>query len=221
MFNMRKLFGLLAFMLPLLASAQWHVGVSGGATCNHFAIDRNYQADVQFHDRWGGTVGVMGQYDVTEWLGVRAELLWMQKNYRQQRKMLSEVDYKWRNNYLVLPVMASFSFGGERLRGFCNAGVYGGYWMNQSRSGSDYNYFTNKTYHFSEQVSFNSERDRRWDFGFVAGLGARYGLGGPWAVQAELRYYHSTVSTQKDYMLVKDSRYHSTLALMAGVWYSF
>jgi len=67
--------------------------------------------------------------------------------------------------------MASFSFGGERLRGLCNAGVYGGYWLTSSREGMDFNNFTGKAYEFSENLKFNDERDQRLDFGFVGGMG--------------------------------------------------
>lgn len=39
--------------------------------------------------------------------------------------------------------------------------------LNSSREGREYNKFTVKSYDFSEKVAFNSERDRRLDFGFV------------------------------------------------------
>ena len=44
-------------------------------------------------------------------------------------------DYKYVNNYLQLPVMGSFSFGGQKVRGFFNAGIYGGYWLNSKPQG--------------------------------------------------------------------------------------
>ena len=133
-----------------------------------------------------------------------------------------QTDYKYTNNYLQLPVMASFGFGGEKVRGFCNLGCYGGYWLNSNRKGVDTNSFTDKSYDFTEKVEFNSERDQRWDFGFVAGAGVEYRFAEHWAAQAELRYYYSTTSVQKpDYSGFKDPRYNSTLAIQAGVWYCF
>jgi hypothetical protein len=48
-----------------------------------------------------------------------------------------------------------------------------------------------------------------------------YRFASHWAAQAEMRYYYSVVSTQKDYMRVKDPKYNSTLALQAGVCYFF
>lgn len=218
---MKRTIIFLALMLPSLAFAQWRVGVNGGATYNHSTISKHYMTDYQWKDRWGVTLGVMGQYDVNDWLGVRAELDWTQKNYRLTRQILSNLDYKYVNNYLQLPVMASFSFGGKQLRGFCNAGVYGGYWLTSGREGTDFNNSSEKVYEFSEDIKFNSERDQRFDFGFVGGIGLEYRFCQRWAAQVEMRYYYSTVSTQKDYMRLSDPRYNSTLGVQAGLWYSF
>ena len=218
---MKRLITFIALVLPSLAFAQWCVGVNGGATYNHSTISKHYMTDYQWKDRWGVTLGVMGQYDVNDWLGVRAELDWTQKNYRLTRQILSNLDYKYVNNYLQLPVMASFSFGGKQLRGFCNAGVYGGYWLTSGREGTDFNNSSEKVYEFSEDIKFNSERDQRFDFGFVGGIGLEYRFCQRWAAQVEMRYYYSTVSTQKDYMRLSDPRYNSTLGVQAGLWYSF
>ena len=218
---MKRLITFIALVLPSLAFAQWRVGVNGGATYNHSTISKHYMTDYQWKDRRGVTLGVMGQYDVNDWLGVRAELDWTQKNYRLTRQILSNLDYKYVNNYLQLPVMASFSFGGKQLRGFCNAGVYGGYWLTSGREGTDFNNSSEKVYEFSEDIKFNSERDQRFDFGFVGGIGLEYRFCQRWAAQVEMRYYYSTVSTQKDYMRLSDPRYNSTLGVQAGLWYSF
>ena len=218
---MKRLITFIALVLPSLAFAQWRVGVNGGATYNHSTISKHYMTDYQWKDRWGVTLGVMGQYDVNDWLGVRAELDWTQKNYRLTRQIFSNLDYKYVNNYLQLPVMASFSFGGKQLRGFCNAGVYGGYWLTSGREGTDFNNSSEKVYEFSEDIKFNSERDQRFDFGFVGGIGLEYRFCQRWAAQVEMRYYYSTVSTQKDYMRLSDPRDNSTLGVQAGLWYSF
>ena len=218
---MKKTLTMLVLMLPIMAFAQWRVGINGGGDLNHFIIDKQYQTDYQFKDRWGGTVGIMGQYDIADWAGIRFELDWMQKNYRQTRETLKVYDYKYVNNYLQLPVMGSFSFGGQKVRGFCNLGIYGGYWLNSSRKGFDYNALTQKGYDFTEKVEFYDDRDRRWDFGFVGGAGLEYRFASHWAAQVELRYYYSTVSTTKVNDVAKDYRYNSTLALQAGLWYCF
>ena len=209
------------FVLPALAFAQWRVGVDVGATFNHPTIDKQYMEDLVYKDRMGVTFGVMGQYDFNDWLGVRAELDWTQKNYRQTRIATANQNYKYTNNYLLLPVMASFSFGGEKLRGFCNIGGYGGYWVNGYRKGIDYNSFSATNYTFSEKVVFEDTQDQRWDCGFVGGLGLEYRIGNKWGAQVESRYYYSTASFRKEQPHFKDKRYHSTVGLQAGVMYFF
>ena len=209
-----------ALMLTMAAHAQWRVGATVGATSNHYRMDRQYMSDYRYNDRWGLTVGLTGQYDFNEWLGVRADLNWTQKNYRALRDRVT-TDYNYTNNYLLLPVMASFSFGGQKLRGFCNLGVYGGYWLSGNYSGTENNIIAQATYSVEGHYDFNSDRDQRWDCGLVGGVGVEYRFAPHWGAQVEARYYYSTTSVQKQYMRVKDYRYHSTLGLQAGVSYFF
>ena len=209
-------------LTAMTAQAQWRVGVVGGADYNVYRMDQQYMTDFKVDGRWGATLGVTGQYDVNEWLGVRAELDWTQKNYRRSRVVYSDIDYKYTNNYLQLPLMASFSFGAERLRGFCNVGVYGGYWLSSHRKGTDINFFDNdKVISFDEKVDFYDKRDQRWDCGLMGGVGIEYRLAEHWAAQAEARYYYSTTSATKQYMRIADYRYNSTTALQLAINYIF
>ena len=196
---MKKTIAFLALMLPSLAFAQWRVGANVGMSYNHPTIDKQYMTDLVYKDRSGVNFGLMGQYDFNDWLGVRAELDWTQKNYRQ----------------------TSFGFGGEQLRGFCNVGVYGGYWLNSHRKGTDFNNVSEYTYDFDEDVDFDNDRDQRWDCGLVGGLGLEYHFARHWGAQVEARYYYSTTSFRKEQPHLKDKRYHSTLGLQAGVMYYF
>ncbi len=216
----KRLLFLLAIALPSLAQAQWRVGATIGADRNHYSIDTHYQFDVQYQDRWSMTAGIVGQYDFLEWLGVRAELNWIQKNYGRKRDLISSQDYRVINNYLQLPIMASFSFGNKKVRGFCNLGFYGGYWLNAFQKGSDFNSISSKTFSFNKSYDFDSDRDCRWEFGYVGGAGVEYRFTHKWAAQMELRYYYGVTSNYKSGK-VNDPRYHSTLALQAAVFYSF
>ena len=218
---MRNLLMAVALLTAFTAHAQWRVGVTGGTTYNVFSMDKQYLTDYQIDGRWGVTLGVTGQYNFNSWLAVRADLNWTQKNYRKYRSILTQMDYRYRNDYVQLPVMASFSVGGEKLRGFCNIGVYGGYWLISHQKGTDFNNFSGKTIMFSEKVEFNSDRDQRWDCGLLGGIGVEYQITPHWVAQAEVRYYYSTTSTVKQYMRVKDFRYNSTTAIQLGGSYIF
>lgn len=233
---MRRLAVFLYFMTSvLIVNAQWRIGLTVGATYNFYSIDNHYMTDWHYKGAWGkllfgthgvpiATLGVMGQYDFTEWFGLRADFNWTVKAYHQHRTMLS-MDYDTQNHYLQLPIMASFSFGGQKLRGFLNAGFYGGYWI------SSYDYGT-KQFALSLlpliggiKNQFDKERDQRFDFGLVGGVGVEWRfrfLKREWAWQiVEARIYYSTRSSQKDYMRIKDPRYNTTLALQSGLCYFF
>ena len=208
----KKLLVAVALLTAMTAQAQWRVGVTGGADYNVFSMDQQYMTDYKVDGRWGVTLGVTGQYDVNDWLGVRADLNWTQKNYRHSRVVYSDVNYKLTNNYLQLPVMASFRFGGERLRGFCNLGVYGAYWLNSNRKGSDWNSFANKTTEFDEKVDFYDTRDQRWDCGLVGGIGLEYLITNHWAAQAEVRYYYQPLGCSgRGALLLQHHQHHQAV----------
>ncbi len=222
--QMKKLFLLIAaalFVLPQSSSAQWHAGVTVGADYNAFSREKHYMADYTFKGHGGFTFGITGQYDFNDWLGIRADLNLTQKNHQEYRELFNNVDYTVKNNYLQLPVMASFSFGGDRLRGFCNLGVYGAYWLSSNWKGSVVNIFSDLVFDIDDNMEFMSERDERWDGGFVGGIGLEYRISYDWSAQAELRHYYSLTSITKDYMQYNDPRYNSTTAFQLGVNYHF
>ena len=207
-------------LLTLPAAAQWRVGLTAGADYNSYSIDKQYLEDCHYSGRWGVTLGATAQYNFFDWLGVRADLNWTQKNHREERSLVP-IDYRMRNNYLQLPIMASFSFGSKTWRGFCNLGVYGAYWMNGRINGTDFNSFSSRYYSVSTDKEFYSERDKRWDCGLVGGVGVEYRFAEHWGAQFEVRCYYSTTSTVKQSEYVKDYRYNTTVAMQAGVSYYF
>ena len=208
-------------LLPCTLRAQWSVGLLGGASCNAHSQDVHYMTDYHLESASGLHAGLVGQYDVTDWLAVRAEATFTQRNYALNRVDLPQMDYHYRNDYLLVPLMASFRFGGERLKGFANAGVYGGWWLSCSRHGTEFNSMSMKTYEFSEKVAFNAEKDNRLDLGLSGGLGVEYGFSRHWAVLLEARGYYGLASQVKQYMRVNDYRYDTTVVLQAAGLYRF
>lgn len=211
------------FSLPQALHAQWKVGVNAGATYNLYSLDKQFMTDYRYDGVWGLTLGVASQYSFTEWLGLKAGLNIAQRNYRHTRNAYADrLDCLYRNDYLLLPFTADFSFGGRSLRGFLDLGVYGGYWLSGHRSGKEYTSFGETPQTFSEDIVFLAEKDQRWDFGYAGGIGLEWRFAPHWAVQAEALGYYSVVSSVKQYMAqVKDYRYNTTPGLQAGVYYIF
>lgn len=126
-------------LLPDRAAAQWKVGVSAGYAYNQYSIDTQYAYDFNFDGRGGLTVGIPVEYGILDWLAVRADFVYLQKGYSMQRAYDQGFRDR-RDHYLSLPVMARFSFGGEKLRGFLHAGGYMGYWADSRVKGTERTY---------------------------------------------------------------------------------
>ena len=133
-------------LLPCTLRAQWSVGLLGGAGYNVHSQDIHYMTDYRILGAAGLNFGLTGQYDVTDWFGLRVDATFTQKNYRHFRADIKEMDYRYRNDYLLVPVLASFRFGGARLKGFANAGVYGGWWLLSAQRGTEYSSSSGKVF---------------------------------------------------------------------------
>ena len=211
-------------------TAQWRIGITAGASYNNCSIDNHYMSDWHYEGTWGniipgnlnlGTFGIMGQYDINDWLGIRTDINLTMKNHREYRTLIS-TNYEVMNHYLQLPLMASFSCGNQKLRGFFNLGFYTGFWLDSHNDGiMDNKYTSVKTGYWKNE--FDNVRDQRLDLGLVGGAGFEWRfifLNKYWSWQIfEARIYYSTISTQKDYMKIKDPRYNTTLVLQSGLIY--
>lgn len=219
-------------LFPMKMAAQWKVGAFAGYDHNHYVIDTQYAYDLNFKGRGGVTVGILGEYGFKDWLGVRAEFVYIQKGYKMDR-LYDETWQQRRDNYLELPVMARFSFGSDKIRGFLHAGGYVGYWMNSRVKGSDMSLTydpdkqighedANEFYYYGRNYTFESRRDNRFDAGLTGGVGVSYRILPYLEVEAEGRCYHSLTSITKDYMKYsKQPQYNTTITLQVGVKYCF
>lgn len=127
---------LAAIFLSDQAAAQWKVGLNAGYTYNSYSIDTQYAYDFNYDGLGGLTVGIPVEYGILDWLAVRADLTYLQKGNTMSR-VYNPTYRDRRDHYLALPVMARFSFGGEKVRGFLHAGGYMGYWAKSQVQGME------------------------------------------------------------------------------------
>ena len=209
---------------------KWTIGVKGG--WSYTSIDRSNmgRVDETYSPLSGYDVGVQARYSVLDWLAIRADLDFMTRSHKMDRNLhyIEPVYTKYSNDYLVLPVMADFYFGGKKLRGHAYGGVYGAYWMKARTEGTTfwmtdyYIYFDD----FKENRPFNSE-DRRLTAGGVGGLGLSYAFPDVWekgngpVITLDALYYHDFVSHHKGYSHLSDSRYLGTLSITLGLAFCF
>ena len=219
---MKKHLVILLLLMPLAMHAQWRIGASGGGNYNLYSINTQYQTDYRYQGAWAWNAAVFGQYNFKDWVGLRFELEACERNHRFYRTGLYEgTNYLTRNTYLQIPVMAQFSFGGQKVRGFVHTGVYAGYWLAGWQKGTMLDYLSCQVCDIDEPYVFQPDKDQRWDFGLAGGLGIEYKFLEHWALHVEGRCYYSFISTVKQYMKVQDYRYNTTLGIQAGFAYVF
>lgn len=210
------------------ASAQWKVGVQAGYTHNSLSTASGYAYDRNYDALGGFTVGVPVQYEFVDWFALQTDLSFTQKNYASYRSgMYKDIQSDTKNGFMQLPVYAHFSFGGEKLRGFINAGAYVGYWASSKTRGDQFQYFysiidpqAKAPYHFDGKVPFDSRRDNRFDGGLMTGLGLQYQLTPGIQLLIEGRYYRGLTDLQKNYMRNQIHRYNDTFSLQIGCMFT-
>lgn len=207
---------------------KWTIGVKGGL--NWTNIDRSNlgRIDETYSPLGSFDFGIQAKYAFTNWFAIRADLDIMSRSFRMDRNLhyLDPVYTRYSNDYLMLPLMADFSFGGRALRGHALCGGYGGYWMNAWMQGktywmTDYYVYFND---FNEKRAFNGE-DQRLIAGAVGGLGLSYAFvslpESYLVISVDALYYYDLVSHHKGYAHLSDPRYLNTLSLTLGLAYSF
>lgn len=217
------LLGSVALSASVPAAAQWSVGLSGGYARNTVSTDREYADGMRYEPHDGFTVGIPVQYDFRSWFGLRAELTWVEKGLSTYRTdSYAPLYTNTRNSYLQLPVMAHFSFGGERLRGFLHVGGYMGYWVSSHRKGIAASLMGvnpetgNRLYAFDEKAPFDSRRDNRFEAGLAGGVGLYYRITPRIRIEAEGRCYYALTDMQKQYMKFLVPRYNTTFTTQLG-----
>ncbi|GHT01188.1 hypothetical protein AGMMS49525_01250 [Bacteroidia bacterium] len=194
------------------------VGVVGGYVHNSLTTSTGYRAFTEYGAGESFTLGIVGRYTFNNWLAVQAEPSLIQKNFswgRTEGSLTPEIHENRTNNYLQLPVMAHFSFGGQQLKGFLNLGGFAGYQVSANREGVAAN-----LYSYDEPFEFDSTRDNRLECGLLAGIGLEYDTKG-FTFFAEGRYEYGISDLQKKYMIQQIPRYNNTYVMQAGVMYNF
>ena len=204
-------------------ASPWAIGLRGGWTSTTISRYDGGRMDEAYSALGGFEVGIQGRYTVNPWLALRAYLSFMQRDHRMDRNLnyLDPVYTKHRNDYLVLPVMADFSFGGEVVRGHLLAGGYAGYWLSERRKGTTYWMTDYYVYFedFDETRNFTDE-DHRLNAGLVFGVGLSYPIDSRWELGLDALYYYDLTSHHNGDANLADPRYLNTLSINLNINYN-
>lgn len=207
------------------ANAQWALGLKGGWT--RTSIDRTNlgRIDESYSSLNGFDLGIQAHYSFNDWLAIRVDLDYMKRSHRMDRNLnfVSEAYTEYRNDYLMLPVMADFSFGGKLLRGHLLCGGFGGYWLKAHMKGTSFTSLVN-TDNFYQDFDADHEftaDDQRLTAGLVGGVGLTADVHEHIGINIDALYYYDLVSYHKSSPHLKDPRYLNTISLCLGVYYKF
>ena len=206
------------------AKAQWAIGIKGGWTRTSADRTNLGRIDESYSPMSGYDVGIQAHYSFADWIALRVGVDYMRRSHRMDRNLpyASKAFTEYRNDYLMFPVMADFSFGGKALRGHLLCGGYGGYWLKTNVKGKSISTTITEDYFhdFDENRAFTSE-DQRLTAGLVGGAGLTVEASDYIGVNIDALYYYDLVSYNKGYAHLSDPRYLSTLSLSLGVYYKF
>jgi hypothetical protein len=205
----------------------WYLGIIGGYTNNGLYAGGDNRAFSQYERGHGFEISIPGRYRFTNWFALQAELQYIQKNYTLSRDGNYEGIYMdVTNSFIDIPVMANFSVGNSKVRGFLNAGAFCGFWVNSHRQGRAFesthdNWDPAKTYYYDydETVGFESERDNRFDAGLLLGIGVQYDWK-PVTFFVEGRFNYGLTDLQKDYMYKQLPRINDSVVITLGVLFN-
>lgn len=227
---MKHLLILPLILAAFLASAQqptpspsdWSFALRGGYTSTTISRYDAGRMDEAYSSLPGIEIGLQANYSLNSWLDLRANLSFMQRSHRMDRNLnyLDSLFTEHVNSYLMLPIMADFSFGGERLRGHLLAGGYAGFWLREQRQGKTYWMTDYYVYFedFDEKRDFTDE-DQRLIAGLSLGAAVSYSLSQKLDIALDAVYYYDLVSHHIGYLNLADPRYLNTLSLTLSLVY--
>lgn len=198
------------------------IGFEGGLARNYHQIDMSYMSDMKY-DKYvdGATYGMRLQYNPWQWIGLRADAVFIQKSYH-----MDHVTYLYNqryatqthtvNNYVNVPLVLDFSLGGKVFRVHAFGGGYWGYWLTSHRSGVTYPLRGDEA-DFDEDVDLTQSRFNRQEWGLTYGGGLSLTLWNRLMLNAEARWYYGLTDIQNPYMRNHFPRYNTTLAIQGGL----
>jgi Outer membrane protein beta-barrel domain len=134
----------------------------------------------------GITTGIVAEYQLIPKLVLQSELLLTQNGSQIDEKMNL---FKYRINYLQLPILAKFEFGNGKLNYFGATGLYFGYAISKKSEREIGGKIYNDKLEFNTKYNSFGEKDNRFDYGPIISAGIQYQLKN-WKVSFENRYQY-------------------------------
>jgi len=209
---------------------RWHIGIHGGLSTTPTRVFRwgryVYTSRNGTNGAAGAELGLDFGFDALDWLTIRLDVNWLQKNYRyDQNTSYSSLYCRYNSNYLNVPLIFDFNFGDE-VRVHIMPGGYVGYWGNTYMMGNSVvtdpttGYITTDSFRKDLYV-FDNTLDNRFDGGLVLGLGLSVDPISSLRLSLETIMYIGLSNALPYYAQYSGYRYRNVGTLRFGVAYSF
>jgi len=205
------------------AKAQWHTGLQGGRSYNTLLTNIDNLPSERYVSVYAWTAAIPVWYTWSSGISLNGELSFMQKNYQ----IWDTTTYHYgqnqavRNNYLQLAFGPGYAYSIGKIFLAASAGFYGAYWLSSHIRGHYSNFFSADSiwseYSYDTNYSFDSHKDRRWEWGWQVGGNVGYSFYKGYIANIGIRYYQSLTDQQKQYMLDQIPRYNRTWGFTLGV----
>jgi len=181
---MVKLFKKLSFLFLLCftvqATAQDYIGFRAGANFANISISGDDGFSLTPDRILGLNATFFAEFNLGENISVQPEVAFIQKGYRFKIDFFGdEEDTSVRVNYIDIPILFKYSFGGESIGGHIGLGPHFGYAM----SGTINDHVEDE----KMDLDFDDAEFNRLDYGIAIGTGIKLPAGSGHFV-ADLRY---------------------------------
>ena len=149
---------------------EFSAGVSGGTTFSSVTFSPKVTQGMLM----GATLGLTGRMTMGKNVGVQIELNYSQQGWKEEYENFPEYYYSRRIDYLQFPLYTRVQFGGDKVKGFINAGPQIGYMIGES---TKENLNGEKPGRVNEQHDMPVEKKFEWGISGGAGIEVRTGIG--------------------------------------------
>ena len=195
----RKIFIFGIFFSSFLPCAgQISVGLQGGNNLSKMSFTNNQDYRFTEIDNQQGFIGgLVVQFLGEKHAGVQAEINYSQRGWIENDTTTSEYfRYKNKMDFIEMPILTHINIVGGKLRGLFNIGPYIAYALNRKITTQNVDTGAEET----ENYTFQSEKDNRFDFGLMAGGGMEYRFAfGKLSVEARYTVGLGDVNKEKIY----------------------
>jgi hypothetical protein len=149
---------------------EFSAGLSAGTTFSSVT----FSPKVPQTNLMGMTFGLTGRMTMAKYVGLQAELNFVQQGWKEKYDEWPELSYTRRMSYLQIPFYTHIQFGDDNVKGFINAGPQIGYLIGESTK-DELNGETPGN--VNEQHILYAEKKFEWGISGGAGIEIHTGIG--------------------------------------------